>query len=166
MPGSDELREPLPLEAVLAREGKALPKWLPRSTTAEISRFLVSKEFRRRHSEKRYADAGTLPGGPERALEERRTTPYITFGLLGGVLELCTQFDITHICAMMEPPLIRILHRSGVAVEEIGRPIEHHGLRQPCVARLQDLVERNRTSRTLLWQCIHRARTQSSLMAA
>jgi N-acyl amino acid synthase of PEP-CTERM/exosortase system len=168
LPGTEEMLQPLPVEAVLASEGRVLPKRLPRRTTAEISRFLVSKEFRRRRGEERYADGGTSSGAAQRAFEERRTAPYITFGLLGGALDLCTQFGVTHICAMMEPALIRILRRSGVEFEEIGAPIEHHGLRQPCVARLRDLVERNRTTRTLLWQCVstYRTPTQRSLMAA
>ena len=164
LPGTEE-SQPLPLEAALASRDRVLPKRIPRRTTAEISRFLVSKEFRRRRGEERNADFGICAGTAEPAFEERRTAPYITFGLLGGALEICTQFGITHICAMMEPALIRILRRSGVEFEEIGAPIDHHGLRQPCVARLRDLVDRNRTSRTLLWQCVRPARGQSSLMA-
>jgi N-acyl amino acid synthase of PEP-CTERM/exosortase system len=52
----------------------------------------------------------------------------------------------------MEPALIRILTRFGVEFTPIGDLMEHHGLRQPCVARLDDLLERNRKDATLLWQ--------------
>ena len=69
-----------------------------------------------------------------------------------GVLEICAEYGATHICAVMEPALIRLLRRIGLYFTEIGDLVNHHGLRQPCVARLENLVERNRADETLLWQ--------------
>ena len=36
--------------------------------------------------------------------------------------------EITHIVAMMEPALLRLLRRLGIAFHPLGDPIEHHGL--------------------------------------
>jgi N-acyl amino acid synthase of PEP-CTERM/exosortase system len=83
---------------------------------------------------------------------ERQMVPYIRFGLIRGVVEVCREHGISHICAAMEPALIRILGRFGLHFEEIGRLVKFHGMRQPCVARIGDLVERNRAEGTLLWQ--------------
>jgi N-acyl amino acid synthase of PEP-CTERM/exosortase system len=141
----------LPIQQILASQPRGFAECFPRPTTAEISRFLVSKEFRRRRGEELHADVGSL-GEAVAIPGERRVAPYITFGLMRGVLEICAEYGVTHICAVMEPALIRILRRFGLDFEGIGDLVNHHGLRQPCVARLKDLVERNRADETLLWQ--------------
>lgn len=141
----------LPVRQLLAKQNRNYVKRVPWRTTGEISRFAVSKQFRRRRAEDRYPDVLT-PGTLPRTDDERHVVPYITFGLIRGVLEICREYGVANICAVMEPALIRILGRFGLDFEPIGDLIEHHGMRQPCVARLDELVERNRTDGTLLWQ--------------
>ena len=147
----DVQRRPLPIHRILASQNGGLTNRFPAHSTAEISRFAVSKEFRRRRGEERYADAN-VPGAVPTLPTERQMIPYITFGLIRGIVEMCREHEISHISAVMEPPLIRILNRFGLQFEAIGALVEFHGMRQPCVASLADLVERNRSERTLLWQ--------------
>jgi N-acyl amino acid synthase of PEP-CTERM/exosortase system len=128
-------RRPLPIHRILASQDSGLTNRFPAHTTAEISRFAVSKEFRRR---------GTSAIG--------QMMPYITFGLMRGIVEVCREHGISHIGAVMKPPLIRILGRFGVHFEGLGSLVEFHGMRQPCVAAIADLVEHNRAQGTLLWQ--------------
>ena len=149
--GSGPFR-PLPVHQVLTSQGHD-PRDLPcPQHMAEISRFAISKDFRRRLGEERYPDVRPPDGRP--AFQERRLVPYITFGLIRGVLEVCAEHDIAHICAMMEPALIRILRRFGLNFQHIGNLVEHHGMRQTCVARLRDLVDYSRNSATPLWQYV------------
>jgi N-acyl amino acid synthase of PEP-CTERM/exosortase system len=82
--------------------------------------------------------------------DERRSLPFITFGLIGAVLEICQEQRVPTIAAVMEPALIRIFRRFGVDFEQIGEPVEHHGTRWCCVARLADLVGQGRAHGTLL----------------
>lgn len=138
---------PLPIRRVVDAASRGLLDQLPRRRTAEISRFAVSKDFRQRHGEYRYADTGEGT-----AAAERRVLPYITFGLLRGVLETCRDLKINHICAVMEPALIRLLARIGLTFEAVGGLVQHHGLRQPCVAHLAELVDSSRSTRSLLWR--------------
>lgn len=119
--------------------------------TAEISRFAVSKRFRRRGGDGLYPDAAFRQSGAGPAADHRRLMPYITFGLLRAVLGICLEHRITHLAAMMEPALIRILFRLGLVFEPLGGLVEHHGWRQPCVARLADLIQRSRDGGSLLW---------------
>jgi N-acyl amino acid synthase of PEP-CTERM/exosortase system len=151
LPTGDGSDRPLPIHRLLASQHRSFAGQLPPHATAEISRFAVSKEFRRRCGEERHADAAVAGGAPA-MLNEHRAMPYITFGLIRGVLEICDEYSIAHICAVMEPALIRILGRFGLDFESIGDLVEHHGMRQPCVGRLADLVERSRANSTLLWQ--------------
>lgn len=52
----------------------------------------------------------------------------------------------------MERALIRLLARLGLAFEQIGDLIEHHGPRQPCFARVDQLIDGSRAEGTLLWR--------------
>ena len=69
----------LPIERVLRPRDRPLFQCLPLRSTAEISRFAVSKEYRRRRGEQRYADAGFPEGRDDWLLKERRLMPHITF---------------------------------------------------------------------------------------
>jgi N-acyl amino acid synthase of PEP-CTERM/exosortase system len=93
---------------------------------------------------------GETTGTPE--INERRLTPYITLGLMKGVFDICQDYEISHLVAVMEPPLIRILRRFGLDFIPIGDLVEHHGRRQPCIAQMADLIQHSRDSETLLWQ--------------
>src|SRR6266536_130703 len=94
-------RRPLPIHRILASQDCDLTNRFPAHSTAEISRFAVSKEFRRR-VEGRYAES--VPGGAPAMPTERQITPYITFGLMRGIIEVCREYGISHISAVMKPP--------------------------------------------------------------
>jgi N-acyl amino acid synthase of PEP-CTERM/exosortase system len=141
----------LPIQKILGSHDRALLQSLPLHRTAEISRFAVSKEYRRRRGEERYADGGFCQPSNLQPSNERRLMPYITFGLIRGVLGICLDYGITYLAAVAEPALIRILVRLGLDFKPVGSPVEHHGIRQPCVARLLDLIQRSRDGQSLLW---------------
>lgn len=152
LPSNDIQSSPLPAHRLVAAQNKDLLSLLPAvHDLVEISRFAVSKEFRRRRGEERYADAN-WPDKMPSASEERRALPYITFGLIRAVLEICLEHQVPWIAAVMEPSLIRIFQRFGVHFERIGEPVEHHGTRWCCIARLADLVDHGRRQDTLLSQ--------------
>jgi N-acyl amino acid synthase of PEP-CTERM/exosortase system len=148
LPDRQELR-PLPVATLLHGEHRRNFDRFPAAQTVELSRFAVSKEFRRRRGEERYAD---VAHGDPALQNERRVMPYITLGLIRGMFEVCLEHDITHIAAVMEPPLIRILDRLGLHFTPIGRVVVHHGLRQPCYALLDELIEDARDDDTMVWQ--------------
>jgi len=149
-PRNTSLSRPLPMHSLLQAQGtKLLSQLPPACDLAEISRFAVSKEFRRRRGEERYADAN-WPTSSNSVSDERRSLPFITFGLIGAVLEICQEQCVPWIAAVMEPALIRIFRRFGVNFERIGEPVEHHGTRWCCVARISDLVGHGRAHGTLL----------------
>jgi N-acyl amino acid synthase of PEP-CTERM/exosortase system len=143
---------PLPIEHVLSGDGHRYFDQLPRHSTAEISRFAVSKAFRRRRGEERYADVADP--FTARGDGDRRFMPFITFGLVRGILEICLEYGISHIAAVMEPPLIRILSRFGLMFEPVGGLVSYHGLRQPCVASLTEMIAQSRCQHSPLWEFV------------
>jgi N-acyl amino acid synthase of PEP-CTERM/exosortase system len=141
---------PLPIATLLQGSDRRRFDRFPVAHTAELSRFAVSKQFRRRLGEQRYADAGF---GDSALIEtERRLMPFISLGLIRGMFDICLEYGITHLAAVMEPPLIRILHRLGLNFMPIGGIVMHHGLRQPCFAVLDDLIQHSRENDTIVWQ--------------
>ena len=136
LPEADPQALPLPINIVTDSRQAELLRRLPHSQTAEISRFAISKEFRRRFTE----------------AEDHRMLRYITIGLIRGVLEICRDNEIRYICAVMERALIRLLARLGLIFEHVGDLIQYHGARQPCVARVSQLIEGCKAEGTVLWR--------------
>ncbi len=127
----------------------------PEATTAEISRYAISREFRRRAGEERYADVNWAKGQASPADQkklERRVLPHITLGLMKSVLRMCIEHEITHVCAVMEPALIRLLYRFGLHFEPIGPVVDYHGRRQPCFASLDTLLKTSRETSREFWE--------------
>jgi N-acyl amino acid synthase of PEP-CTERM/exosortase system len=128
--------EALPIWDLLNDEPRLSLKRCPPRGTAEISRYAVSKMFRRREGETQYPDTGFF----DIADHSRRLVPHITLGLMRGVGRLAADYGMTHVCAVMAPALLRLLERFGISFEPLGAPVEHHGLRQPCVAECSNLL--------------------------
>ncbi len=111
---------------------------LPRPTTAEVSRYAVSKLFRRRSGEHEVADAHFLDLDDR---EWRRLLPHLTIGLMVGVATLSMTHGISHLCAVMAPALLKLLRTLGMDFSPVGPVVDHHGTRQPSFATAADLLQ-------------------------
>jgi len=127
----------LPLRQLLKTEDQAQIDQCDPARTAEISRYAVSKVFRRRRDEEFFPDVhvGDLPSN-----EVRRLVPHMSLGLMRGVGKLASDHGITTVCAAMAPALLRLLERFGLTFQALGAPIDYHGLRQPCFAECEGLL--------------------------
>lgn len=125
----------LPLRTLLNPEQQARLDQCDSARTAEISRYAVSKAFRRRQGEEFFPDMGDLPGN-----DVRRLVPHMSLGLLRGVGRLAAEHHIETLCAAMAPALLRLLDRFGLTFHMLGPAIEYHGLRQPCIADCEGLL--------------------------
>jgi len=117
----------LPIERLCAPR---LLEHLPRQTTAEISRFAVSKRLR-----------GTA--GASASL--------IRIGLMQGIMQVSHAHGLTHWCAIMERSLLRLLGSSGIHFHPMGPPVEHRGLRQPAYAGIDRILARARREEPAVW---------------
>ena len=132
------------LRLVDAAERRAVN--LPSHTTAEVSRFAVSKSFRRRLD----ADGQGSPGGGR--IDAQLPLPLLTLGLVQAVLMMGLGSRITHLVAIMEPSLLRLLAKLGIDFQPIGGLIEYHGLRQPGWAVMADVIRRVQQCHPALWE--------------
>ncbi len=123
---------------------------LPRVNTAEISRFAVSKTFRRRANEEQ-----TLIGGiSDVSADPRRRIPNASLGLMQAIVAMAAKAGVTHLCAVMEPVLLRMLRRLGIHFLDIGPLVDYHGRRQPCYSDLDVLLARIWLEQPEVWELI------------
>ena len=106
---------------------------LPRGRTGEISRFAVSKRYR--------VEAGI-------------SEPLLRLLLMRGLVALSGELGLTHWCALMEPCLLRLLRTTAIHFQPAGPLVEHHGLRQPSIGIVGNVLERMRREQLMVWEFI------------
>jgi len=124
---------------------------LPQAKTAEISRFAISKKLRRRATDE--SIVGGLTTGAD---DLRRQIPNTSLGLMQAIVAMAARGGITHLCAVMEPTLLRMLGRLGIHFKRLGPKVEYHGVRQPCYCDLDELLSRIWVERPDVWDVITR----------
>ena len=122
----------------------------PIAKMAEISRFCISKDFRRRQGDWLYPQSNE----PEDTGDERRVIPNMTLGLIEGLVRMSLENGITYWCAVMERPLLRLLSRLGIHFNNIGPLVDYHGRRQPCFIPLETLLRRVHEERPDVWEIL------------
>jgi N-acyl amino acid synthase of PEP-CTERM/exosortase system len=122
---------------------------LPERSTAEVSRFAISKSFRHRTAGETYPEESvrSLP-----SLHDRRFMPTLSLGLIAAVMQMAFARDITHVCAVMAPALLRLLRRLGIEFKAAGTVVDYHGLRQPCYAECASLLDQVRQACPESWR--------------
>lgn len=101
---------------------------LPLLSTAEVSRFAISKEM--------------LSGVPSGLMR---------LGLVQGLVKASHDLGITHWCAVMERSLLRLLRSSSIYFQPLGSLVEYHGPRQPCFSPIDTLLGRVAQEQPEIW---------------
>lgn len=130
------------------------PHRFPAHLFGEVSRFCISKKFRRRLNDRRYAeDTPELQNGIP-ADDARRLIPHLTLGLIEQLVRQSIDNGLQYWCAEMEPSLLRLLARLGIHFEPVGPLIDYHGLRQPCMLRLDKMLSTVKSERPDVWSIL------------
>ena len=138
----------LPIQVQLRKCDIDTANYFPIETTAEVSRFAISRAFRRANSDE--FNNGRAEGahlGPE--TEYNSNLPCL--GLIQIVIQMSHARGITHLAAMMEPTLLRMLAAMGVYFTPIGPRISHHGIRQPAFCHISTMLETLFRARPQYW---------------
>jgi len=145
LPDINALDSSFPVQQFCSRQ-LICERKIPLATTAEVSRFAISRVFRYRAPER--ARDSSFP------VDKEVLEPFITLGLIRGLVQMSLDHGITDWFAVMEPSLLRLLSRFGICFTPIGPLIEHHGFRQPCHANVSTLLERVRQEHFDLWEFV------------
>lgn len=139
--------EPLPIEQHCRLElEKSHPHLaaLPRQAIGEISRFSVSKVYRRRVAEQGLIWGVCRDGEPDNTHFHphfnRRHLPLITLGLIAAAFRMCKEHNIHYCYAAMEPTLLRLLQRIGISFQPLGMPVDYHGMRVPAYYPVSEMM--------------------------
>ncbi len=127
------------------------PSRLPRDRIAEVSRLAVRSAFRRRRGE----NAGTLPlGEDDFGTRTQPRFPYIPIGLYLGAIALAQRQGVEKIFVLTEPRLASHFAKLGVEITQIGRPVEHRGMRIPSMMDVQAITRDLRMIFRPIWRVI------------
>ena len=164
LPESENPVGSLPIDNVCQEPELRNPVAAPRSSMGEVSRFAVSKSFRRRIGEAGSPTAVTDESiaameAAQKDMADRRLAPHITLGLIESLVAMSVQSGTTHWCSVMERALLRLLSRIGIYFEHLGPQVEHHGRRQPCYIELRTLLARVKEERFDVWEILTREGT-------
>lgn len=139
-----------PLEHAVKRINFIGKKPVP-DRIAEISRLAVSKDYRRRNEDGFYgvesylvkSEGGVLPDNAPIPREyEKRKRPVIVLGLYRLIYHVSKRKGISHLFLITEKKLFYALKRYGLLFNQIGEPVNYHGLRIPYLG-IVDEMEQN-----------------------
>lgn len=155
LPDPDDIDRPFPIEYHCRLERTDLLTKIPRRCLSEISRFCVSRSFKRRPGE-----TGTLTGvGLQKqrhavSEDERRTWPHLTLALITCLNKISARHGTTHCYALIEPSLFRLIGFLGIDFTAIGPLTNYHGKRQPCLITVPDYLDRVRKKNVEIWEML------------
>jgi N-acyl amino acid synthase of PEP-CTERM/exosortase system len=145
LPLADREQMSFPVQSVLdARASKELNR-LPLRSTAEISRFSISRRFRR--------IADTYDNAECLAFINS-SGALMRLGLMQALVRMSVQNGITHWCAAMEPTFQRLLAAMAIRFRPLGPLVEYHGLRQPCYGAVGDILNAVKRERPAFWSVL------------
>jgi N-acyl amino acid synthase of PEP-CTERM/exosortase system len=133
------------MRGIAEKTGGNLP--IPAASTAEVSRFSISKRSRPEtssHGHNLREMAGAL----------RRAEPLMSLGLIQGLVRMSAMHRITHWCAVMEPKMLRMLSAMGIHFIPVGEPVEYHGLRQLCYVEVGAVLRSMERERPSFWEIV------------
>jgi N-acyl amino acid synthase of PEP-CTERM/exosortase system len=67
---------------------------------------------------------------------------------------MSADYSITHLCAMMEPKLLRLLSAVSIRFEPLGPLVKHHGMRQPCYCEVAPLLRQVEKEQRPVWDVV------------
>ncbi len=108
---------------------------LPRATMGELSRFSLAKQLTR-----------------QVRCMSAQTSSLLRLALLRAAVWLSAEAGHTHLLAVMEPTLLRLLRASGIHMVPLGPLVDYHGLRQPVVADLVPTLARVGHEQPAVWE--------------
>lgn len=155
LPHPQDVMQPFPMERHCQFfPGQQIYDPYIRGRLSEISRFAVSKDFKRRLGE-----MGTQAGVAENVdayfePDERRVLPHISLGLFAAVMRMIYQHHLTHSYAVMEPALHRLIGRFGVIFNQVGPKTEYHGTRIPCLGSVDEALPNIKRVAPSVWDLI------------
>jgi N-acyl amino acid synthase of PEP-CTERM/exosortase system len=144
----------LPLAEYAHEESLEILSSLPPEGTAEVSRFAIARTAREILQLAQAVAAEQQDARCRRPERYEMLLPYMSLGLIRGLVRLSMAHGVTHWCLAAEPSLLRRLRGFGLHFHNAGPLVDHRGLRQVCFAELSELLARAEAERPEFWDVI------------
>ena len=141
LPDANNPEKLFPLELHCEIDNFAVMQPINRKHLGEVSRFCVSKAFKKRKNEANTLAAIGSDWQDYFTLAERRTFPHISLALIACVIKASYENDIHYLYATTEPPWLRFVSALGINFIKIGPLVDYHGERWPTVIKITDLLD-------------------------
>ena len=150
----------LPIEQFLRNNGIDLSDYVDIERSVEVSRFAISKEFRRRRTDDLMM--ATHPLSPQ---DSARQANLAFLSLVQFFLRQSIERRVLYWTAVMEPMLVRMLGRMGIHFRPLGPVVDHHGLRQPSWSYIPTVLDELKREHPDYWEVVTNAGELSEKMA-
>ena len=106
---------------------------LPRPRTGEVSRFALTRDR-----------TGLSPAA----------SALMRLCLFRGIVQIAGEEGLTHLCALIEKTLLRLLQSSAIHFRPVGPAVEHRGIRYPSTWTINDGLLRVHYENKIVWSFI------------
>ena len=141
LPDANNPEKLFPLEQHCKIDNFAVMQPINRMHLGEISRFCVSKVFKKRKNEANTLAAIGSDLQDHFTLDEKRTFPHISLALMACFIKASYENNIHYIYATMEPPLLHFVSPLGINFIKIGPLADYHGPRWPALIKITDMLD-------------------------
>lgn len=145
LPLGNDLERSFPIQRVLGKDALAAFNRIPLHSMGEVSRFSISREFRRTAEAAERSD-----NGPFRSF----SALMMRLGLMQALVRMSALNGITHWCATVEPTFQRMFAAMAIRFQSLGPRVEYHGLRQPCFGVIEDVLNAVKRERPTFWSIL------------
>ena len=128
--GKEHSNSEFPIEHLC---GKSVLASLPRARTGEVSRFALTRDR-----------AGLSPAA----------SALTRLCLFRGIIQIAGEEGLTHLCALMEKTLLRLLQSTAIYFHTVGPAVEHRGIRYPSIWRISDGLSRMQHENNAVWSFV------------
>jgi N-acyl amino acid synthase of PEP-CTERM/exosortase system len=137
------------------QKGHSILEKIDRIKIAEVSRFSISKSFRKRLGEDKTPHGLVDTKQAIMKLNDRRFIPHLTVGLVKSMFQLSFDNRIKHWFALMEPVLRKsLLKRFYLQFHPLGPTVNYRGIRQPYIADIASTAEEIRKNDMPMWSLL------------
>ena len=142
LPDANNPGQLFPVELHCEIDNFAVMRPFNRGHLGEVSRFCVSKAFKKRKNE-----AHTLAGinadwQPDNfTLDERRSFPHIAIALIACIIKASYENDIHYLFGCVEPAFFRFVSPLGINFIKIGPVVDYHGDRWPAAIKITNMLD-------------------------
>jgi N-acyl amino acid synthase of PEP-CTERM/exosortase system len=155
LPDANDPEKLFPLELHCKVDNVAVMRGINRNHLAEISRFCVSKAFKRRKNEANTVVGIDVNWQPDSfTLDERRSFPHISLALMVCVIKASYENDIYYTYAGMESALYRFLSTLGINLTKIGSLADYYGERWPTIIKATDMDDNVAEKNLDIWNLL------------